>query len=147
MEFMKLKDAPLSMRLFLGLFLYILGISYLSLLSGIWIDTKMKIANIAEGYSLFEISELVEHSFKYLSWFISTFGIVVTLFLLTSWDEKLKRFFAVLIPVLIILDMGSMWLIRYSSFFSWQLFVAGFLLALSFFAMFTLIQIDLWGKK
>ncbi len=146
MELIKLKNMSLSARLFISLLLCLLGLSYLALLWGIWIDTEMKIAYIIEGYADFESMELVEHTFKYIFWFIGTFGITVSLFLLTSWPEKLKRLFAVSVPLLIISDIGSMWVIRYSDFFAWQLYFSGILLATSFLALFLLIQFDMWVK-
>jgi hypothetical protein len=107
----------------------------------------MKIANVIEGYGSFEFIELIEHSFKYIFWFICTFTITVSVFLLTSYTEKIKRVFAVLIPLFIISDIGSMWLIRYCSFFAWQLYASGLILATSFLIMFLLTQYDLWLKK
>lgn len=144
MEIPKLRDIPLTVKLFISLLLCLVSLSYLMLLSGIWIDTEMKVANIIEGYGDFEFIELTEHSFKYLFWFIGAFGVTVSLFLMSSWPEKMKRFFAVAVPILIISDLGSMWLIRYSDFFAWQLYVSGALLAASFFVMFLTIQLDLW---
>jgi hypothetical protein len=147
MELIKLKDAPLSIRLFLSLLLCVIGLSYLTLLGSIWIDTEMKISNIIEGYGSFEFIELIEHSFKYIFWFISTFTITVAIFLLTSYAENLKRIFAIVVPLFIISDIGSMWLIRYCSYFAWQLYASGLILASSFLSMFLLIQYDLWLKK
>lgn len=147
MELIKLKDAPLSIRLFIGLLLCLIGLSYLTLLGSIWIDTEMKVSNIIEGYGSFESIELIEHSFKYLFWFICTFAIVGCLFLLTSYPERLKRVFGVLVPLFIVCDIGSMWVIRYFDFFAWQLYASGLILAASFLTMFLLIQYDLWFKR
>lgn len=147
MEIIRLKDMSLSIRLFVSLMLCVIGLSYLTFLGNIWIDTEMKIAFVIEGYGSFEFMELIEHSFKYIFWFIGTFTVVASLFLLSSYPEKIKRFFAVLVPLFIISDVGSMWLIRYASFFAWQLYVSGLILAVSFLVMFVLIQCDLWLKK
>lgn len=146
MGLVKLKDVPLSARLFIGLLLCVMGLSYLTLLGSIWVDTEMKIPNIIEGYGSFEFIELIEHSFKYIFWFICTFTITVSIFLLTSYPEMIKRIFAAVVPVFIISDIGSMWLIRYCSFFAWQLYASGMILATSFFVMFLLIQFELWFK-
>ncbi len=146
MELIKLKEAPLSIRLFIGLLLCVVGLSYLTLIGGVWVDTEMKISYIIEGYASFEVTELMEHSFKYIFWFIGTFGVTVLIFLLTSWPERLKRIIAVLVPLFIISDIGSMWLVRYNSFFAFQLFVSGLMLAIIFLVMFLLIQCDLWLK-
>lgn len=147
MDLIKLRDAPISAKLFISLLLCLVGLSYLTLLGSIWIDTEMKISYIIEGYASFEFMELIEHSSKYIFWFIGVFGITVSIFLLTSYPEKLKIFFAVIIPSFIVSDIGSMWFIRYSSFFAWQLAVSGFVLAVCFLAMFLLIQCNLWLKK
>lgn len=147
MELVKIKEMPLSVKLFVSLILCVVGLSYLTLLGSIWIDTEMKISMIIEGYGSFEVIELIEHSFKYIFWFICTFIITVSIFLLTSYPDKLKRVFAVLVPLFIVSDIGSMWLIGYCSFFAWQLYVSGLTLASCFLAMFLLIQYDLWLKK
>jgi hypothetical protein len=147
MEWVRLKDMPPSMRLFMSLLLCVIGLSYLTLLGSIWIDTEMRISNVIEGYGSFEFIELIEHSFKYIFWFMGTFAITVFMFLFTSYPEKLKGFFAMAVPLFIISDIGSMWLIRYSSFFAWQLYASGLILATCFLTMFSLIQYDLWLKK
>ena len=147
MELIKLKNIPHSMRLFLSLMLCLVGLSYLTLLAGIWIDTEMKMVNIIEGYRTFEFIELVQHSFRYIFWFIGIFGITVSLFLLSSFPERGKKFVAVAVPLWIISDIGSMWLIRYSDFFAGQLYVSGVMLAAGFLAMFSFIQRDLWFSK
>lgn len=146
MQVIKLKDAPLSIRIFISLLLCVIGLSYLTLLGSIWVDTEMKVSSIIEGYGTFEFIELVEHSFKYIFWFIGTFTITVSIFLLTSYPEKLKIIFAIVVPLFIVSDIGSMWLIRYCSFFAWQLYVSGLILAACFLTMFLLIQYDLWCK-
>lgn len=143
-----LKDAPLSFRIFTSLLLCVIGLTYLTLLGSIWIDTEMKISHIIEGYGSFEFIELIEHSFKYFFWFVCIFAIIVFLFLLTSYSEKLKRFFAVAVPLLIVSDLSAMWLISYvKAIFAWQLYISGLMLAASFFALFLFIQYDLWLKK
>lgn len=149
MELVKLKEMPLSLRAFISLILCVIGLSYLTLLGSIWVDTEMKISKIIEAYGSFEFSELIEHSFKYIFWFIGTFTITVLIFLFTSYPGKLKRFFSFLVPLLIISDIGSMWLIRYWSkgWFSWQLYLSGMSLAGLFLLMFILINYDLWSKK
>lgn len=138
---------PTSLKIFASLLLCLTGFSYLILLASIWSDTGMRIAQIAEAYGTMDTIELVEHSFKYLFWFMGTFGIAGFLFLLTSYPEKIKRVFAVLIPALIFSDVGSAWLIRDAAVFAWVLAASGFLLAVSFLLLFFLIQCDLWLRK
>lgn len=143
----KLNQGAFSSKSFISLLLCLVGLSYLTLLGSIWIDTEMRISNVIEAYSSFEFIELIEHSFKYILWFICIFTIVVGIFLLTSYPEKVKRIFAVSTPLFIVSDIGSMWFIGYSNFFAWQLYLSGFILAVSFLVMFLLIQYDLWFKK
>lgn len=135
------------MKFFVSLMLCLLGANYLLVLTQIWLDTGMTIEGILGAYRGFEPGELVEHSAKYLFWFLGTFGAGGFLFLTTAHKEKVKKFFAVLVPVSIVSDIGSMWLIRYSDWFAWQLFGSGFVLAGSFLAMFCLIQNELWRGK
>ncbi len=147
MREIRLREAALSVRLFISLLLCVMGLSYLTLLGSIWIDTELKVSYVIEGYGSFESIELIEQSFKYIFWFICTFTIAVSLLLMTSYPEKIKRCFAVVVPLFIISDIGSMWLIRYCSFFAWQLYASGMVLATCFLVMFLLIQYDLWLKK
>lgn len=145
----RLKNLPLSTRLFISLFLCLTGLSYITLLLHIWVDTQMKVSMVMESYGTFEFSELAEHAHRYIFWFILTFAPTVAVFLATSFSEKLKRFFAIVPMLLIVSDIGSMWLIRYWSkvWFSWQLYLSGLFLAGLFLLMFILINYDLWLKK
>ncbi|MFZ5800375.1 MAG: hypothetical protein ACOY3D_03230 [Candidatus Omnitrophota bacterium] len=129
-----------STRLFVVSFMCVLGLSYIPLLLNIWIDTQMKIGNIQQAYGTFEFAELVEHTGRYISWFAFTFGFaVLTLILCTDYSEKIKSIFAVLPFILIVSDIGSMWLIRYAApIFCWQLWFSGLSLAICFLAIFWL---------
>ncbi len=132
------------MKFFVSLMLCLLGVNYLLLLIQIWLDTGMTVDGILRAYRSFEPGELVEHSAKYLFWFLWTFGVSGFLFFNTSYFEKIKRVFAILVPLTIASDIASMWLIRYFDWFAWQLFGSGFVLAASFLGMFCLIQYELW---
>ncbi len=143
-ENIQLKNLSLPTRLFISLILILLGINYLFLLFSIWLDTRMDIAMIIEGYRSFEAAELLEHSFKYLYWFIGAFGISVGLFLFSSHPQKVKTFFVMATPLLVLSDIGSMWAVRFSSWFAVQMYLSGFLLAVSFLALFVLLQKELW---
>ena len=140
------KKFPLSFRLFASLFLSILGMAYGVFLAQIWIDTGMQISLIAEGYRDFGFIELVSHSFQYLGWFAVVFAVLAGAFLLTSFSEKLKSFFIIWTCAWVISDIGATWLIRYHDFFAYQLFFSGVALAVSFSALFLLIQYDIWFK-
>jgi hypothetical protein len=138
---------PRSFRLFVSLMLCVVSLSYLALLSGIAFDTEMKVGLIIEAYQTFDTIELIEHTIKYLPLYIGVFGVTLFLFMFTSYPEKMKRMFACLVPMAIVSDVASMWLIRYNTFFGWQLFVSGLVLAFSFLTLFLLIQRDLWIRR
>lgn len=133
-------NSLISTKLFVVSFMCVLGLNYIPLLLNIWIDTGMKVAPVMEAYSGFEFAELVEHSGRYISWFVFTFGLAVLTFLTaTNYSQKIKSVFSVLPFVLIISDIGSMWLIRYvSKIFAWQLWFSGFSLAVCFLVIFLL---------
>jgi len=143
----KNKDRPVSFKLFATMLLCLIGLSYLTILGSIWIDTEMKIVNIIDGYGSFEVIELLEHSSRFLSLFIVIFSITIYLFLNTEYSEKVKKLFSVIIPVFIISDIGSMWLIGHASIFATILAFSGTLLASAFLTMFFLIQYDLWMRQ
>lgn len=145
----KLRDSTVSLKLFISLFLCLMGLSYITLLLSIGIDTGMKITLIRECYIGFGFNELVEHAHRYIFWFLLTFSPVIAIFLVTSFSEKTKRFFVVAPLLLIISDIGSMWLIRYGppTWFCWQLYFSGLFLAALFLIMFVLINYDLWFRK
>lgn len=124
--------------------LCLLGVNYFLLLAQIRLDTGMNIVGILQAYRGFDPTELIEHSAKYLFWFLGTFGAAGFLFLITSYSDKIKKFFAIIVPLTIASDIASMWLIRYHDWFAWQLFGSGFVLASSFLIMFCLIQHELW---
>lgn len=150
MEKVKLASAPISLKLFVTVLLCVIGLTYLALLTHIWIDTEMKVANIATAYGQFEFGELAQHSHEYLPYYaIYIFFFPTLVFLFTSYSEGLKRFFAVFPLAMTVVDIGSMWLIRYfhAGIFSWVLFFAGMILGLSFFSLFLLILYDIWLKK
>ncbi|OIO35178.1 MAG: hypothetical protein AUJ74_06965 [Candidatus Omnitrophica bacterium CG1_02_44_16] len=138
-----------STKLFVASFMCVLGLSYIPLLLSIWIDTEMKVCNIQQAYGGFEFAEMVEHTGKHISWFAFTFGLAVLTFLLTTnYSQKVKSVFAVLPFVLIISDIGSMWLIRFApKIFCWQLWFSGFLLAICFLTIFLLTVINVLFRK
>ncbi len=175
----RIRNAPLSIKLFVSLMLCVLALSYLPLLAGIWNDTELKITNVIQAYGgkleskedaeneeedefgfgdedeygyeeeeePFLNVERIDESFKYMHWFLATFVMSISVMMMTSWPEKLKIVFAIVPPVFIVSDIGSMWVIRYSNFFAYQLYASGTVLATAFFVMFWLIQYDIWLKK
>jgi hypothetical protein len=136
-----------EVRIFISLFLCLLGLAYAAFLGGIWIDTQMQPSIIAEGYRDMGVMELTAHTFRYLGWFTAVFAVVGGLFLATGHEERWKRFAAVWMPFWVVSDIAAAWLIRLEAFFAWQLFVSGLVLAVTFLALFVLIQRELWLKK
>lgn len=149
MNELKITKASVSTKLFVTAVLCLLGVTYITLLASIWVDTEMKVANVAEGYGGMEFSELVSHSHTYLPYYLYIFAIAVGIFLFTSYGEKIKRHFALAPFVVIFIDIGSMWLIRYANkiVFSWALLFAGIFLAISFLGIFALSMYDIWLRK
>lgn len=150
MENFKLANLPISLKLFITGLFCLIGLSYLALLTNIWLDTQMNVSNIIAAYSRFEFGELADHSHKYLPYYtIYLFFLPVLAFMLTSYSEKIKRFFAVVPILIIVIDIGSMWLIRYihAVFFSWILLFAGTFLGMTFLSLFLLVLYDVWIIK
>lgn len=150
MENLRLSKAPISAKLLMTTLLCMVGLIYLSLLLHIWQDTEMKPALIAKAYGSMESMELADHTHKYLPYYaLYLLALPAALFMLTSYSENMKRIFAVLPFVVIIIDIGAMWLIPYAHqvFFSWVLTFAGAFLALTFFTLFLLDVYDIWFKK
>jgi hypothetical protein len=149
MNGMALSKAPASLKLFATAMLLVVGLIYLTLLVHIWIDTEMKASNIAEAYGGMEYIELTDHAHTYLpyySFFVFLFPVLI--FMFTSFGEGLKRFFAVFPFIVIVIDIGSMYLIPYLwRGFGWVLFFAGTMLGFMFMLLFILNVYDLWLRK
>lgn len=136
----------LGLRLFIGLFFCLWGLAYAAFLGQIWLDTRMSIGTIAETYGQMGPGEFVTHAFQYLAWFAAVFTPALGVFILTSFSERLKVFFAAWVPLWIAADLVSTWLIRVHEGFAYALFVSGLVLAVSFLALFLFVQYDLWLK-
>jgi len=150
MENIRLSRQPISMKLLMTVLLCIVGLIYLSLLLHIWQDTEMKPSLIAKGYGSMESLELADHTHKYLPYYaIYLFAIPTILFMFTSYSEKIKRIFAVFPFLLIVVDIGAMWLIPYVSqgFFSWVLLFAGTFLGITFLLLFIFNIYDIWLRR
>jgi hypothetical protein len=145
----RLSRAPISMKLLTTTLLCVISLTYLILLLHIWQDCEMKPALIAKGYSSMESLELTDHAHKYLPYYaIFIFAFPSIFFMFTSYSEKIKRIFAVLPFVLIIVDIASMWLMPYvSQNFCWMLFFAGMFLGFTFLLLFILNIYDIWFRK
>lgn len=150
MENFRLSRAPISMKILMMALLCTVGLIYISLLVHIYQDTEMKASMIAKAYGSMESLELMDHTHKYLPYYaLYLFAIPVILFMFTSYSEKIKRILAVMPFLLIIIDIGAMWLIPYASqsIFSWVLLFAGTFLGLTFLLLFLLNVYDIWFKK
>lgn len=128
-----------------------IAITYMVLALHIFIDTNFKVSVIKEAYSTMEWTELVDHTHKYFPYYgIYIFAFALFIFVIgTTYAEWLKILLVILINCLIVLDIGSMWAIRFlnADIFSWALFMAGNLLALCFAAIFILTLCNIWLKK
>jgi hypothetical protein len=145
-----LASAPLSAKLFMTALIVMVGLAYLSLLASIQEDTEMKRSLVAQAYGGMEKMELTQHTKEYLPYYIIfLFAVPVSLFMLSTYPEKLKRAFAVLPFALIIIDIGSMWGIPFvnATVFSWTLMIAGTLLATTFATLCLLNLINIWFGK
>ncbi len=150
MEKIRLSKAPISAKLLITTLLCMVGLIYLSLLLHIWQDTELKPALIAKAYGSMESLELADHTHKYLPYYaLYLLALPAALFMFTGYSEKMKRFFAIFPFLLIVVDIGSMWLIPYANqvFFSWVLEFAGTFLALTFLSLFLLDVYDVWLGK
>ena len=149
MEGIRLSKAPISIKLLASTLLCIIGLIYLVLLVHICIDTEMKVSLIAKAYGGMEYIELTDHAHTYLPYYsLFIFLIPITLFMFTSYSEKLKSFFAVVPFLVIVVDISSMYLIPYvSPIFATVLFIAGTFLGLTFLTLFSLLQYELWFRK
>jgi hypothetical protein len=146
-----LSKAPMSLRILATMVILGTGITYLVLALHIFIDTEFKVSLIKEAYSTMDWIELVDHTHKYFPYYgIYIFAFTFLIFVLgTSYPEWLKVLAVVIPSSLIVLDIGSMWAIRYINvdIFSWSLFLAGNLLALSFAAIAILSLYEIWFRK
>lgn len=151
MEKFSLSKAPLSLKLLVTMALLGISITYLILAMHIFIDTSFKVSVIKEAYSTMDWTELVDHTHKYFPYYgIYIFAFALFIFVLgTSFPEWLKRIVVVAPNILIVIDIGSMWAIRFinADIFSWGIFLAGNLLAVCFAIIFFLTLYDIWLRR
>ena len=140
MENYKLSTAAISTKLLVTSLLCVIGLTYLTLVVHIWIDTEMRPSLVTEAYGGMEYMELTDHAHNYLPYYaIFLFAIPVTVFMFTSYNEKLKSFIAVFPFMVIVLDIASMYLIPYLwSGFGMILWLAGTCLGLTLLSLFFL---------
>ena len=150
MDTIKLSEFPVRFKLLISTLLCIIGIVYIILIVNIWIDTELKPSIIIEAYGDMEYIELSANAHKDFSHYaLLIFAPPVFLFMFSSFSEKLKRFMAIFPFVMVVADVGSMFLIPYvhKVIFSYLLWIAGTTLAITFLLLFIGIQYDMWFNK
>lgn len=150
MDNFKLSQLPIRFKLLASTLLCIIGLIYIILVVNIHIDTELKPSIIIEAYGDMEYIELSANAHNDLPHYsLLIFAIPVFLFMFTSYSKKLKRFIAIFPFVMIVIDVGSMYLIPYLNkfIFSYLLWIAGTCLAITFLLLFIVIQFDMWFKK
>ena len=127
----------------------IIGLTYLVLVVHIWIDTEFKPSLVAESYGYMEYIELTDHAHFYLPYYwLFIFALPITIFMLTSYSEMLKCFFAVFPFIIVVIDIASMYLIPYLwKGFAMVLWLAGTCLGTTLFILFILIMYDVWLRR
>src|SRR6056297_3222949 len=114
MKMPRLSDLPVYFKLFVTMMLCMCGLTYITLLVHIWIDTQMKASMIIEAYGYMEyieLSNLAHDYFPYYTFFL--FAVPALVFMFTSFPGGLKGFFGILPFLVIITDIASMYLIPY----------------------------------
>ena len=150
MDAITLSRLPKRFKLLATSLLCITGLVYIVLIVNIWIDTELRPSLISQAYGDMEYIELSYNAHIDLPHYaFLIFAVPVFLFMLSSFSERWKRSVAVFPFVLIVVDMGSMFLIPYlhKVIFSYVLWVAGTLLALTYCALFFLVLHEMWLKK
>jgi hypothetical protein len=149
MEPIRIAKAPLSSKFLLTSLLCITGLTYLSLVVHIWIDTEFRPSLVAEAYGYMEYIELTDHAHFYLPYYaLFLFAIPVAIMMCSSYSEKVKQFFAVVPFVIIVIDIASMYLIPYLwTGFAMVLWIAGTCLGMTLFVITMMLFYDIWLKK
>ena len=149
MKDFKISSASFSIKLFLTILLCIVGLTYATLIVQKWVDTGEWPFMVSEGYQYMEYIELTDYVHIYLPYYwLFLFAIPITMFMLTSFSETLKRFFAVFPFIIIILDSISVYLIPYVwNGFAMLLWLTGATLGVTFLMLFILTLKDMWFSK
>ncbi len=145
----KLSSATLYVKLLVTTLICIIGLIYMTLVLQKWIDTGEWPFKVAEGYQYMEYIELTDHAHFYLPYYgLFIFAIPVTLFMFTSYSEKIKSFFAVFPFIMIVINIVSIYLIPYVWLgFAMVLWFSGTCLGISLLILFILTIKDMWFRK
>ena len=146
---LRLSKAALSTKFLVTSLMCIISLTYLVLALHIWIDTEFKPSMVAESYGYMEYIELTDHAHLYLPYYwLFIFAIPIGLFMLTSYSEALKIFFAVVPFVIIVIDIAAMYLIPYLwKGFAMILVLAGSCLGTMCLILILMIMYDTWLRK
>jgi len=149
MSNLRLSNAPISVKLLVTSLICVIGLTYLTLVVHIYIDTEMRPSLVAESYGGMEYIELTDHAHNYLPYYaLFLFAIPIAVFMFTSYSEKIKCFLAVFPFVVIVIDIGSMYLIPYLwTGFAMVLWLAGSFLGITLVIVFLLTLYDVWLRK
>ncbi len=149
MENIRLSNLTLSKKLLVTSLMCIIGLTYLTLVVHIFIDTEFRPSLVAESYGYMEYIELTDHAHFYLPYYaLWIFAIPVFIFMMSSYSEKLKCFFAVFPFIIVAIDIASMYLIPYLwKGFAMVLWLAGTCLGTTLFILFILIMYDVWLRR
>ena len=145
----RLSNSPISVKLLVTSLICVIGLTYLSLVVHIFIDTEMRPSMVAESYGGMEYIELTDHAHYYLPYYaMFLFAIPIAVFMFTSYSEKVKSFLAVFPFIVIVIDIASMYLIPYLwTGFAMVLWLAGTCLGTTLFIVFLLTLYDVWLRK
>ena len=145
----KLSATKLNIKLLATSLLVVICLAYLLLVAKIYIVTQMRPSLIIDSYAEAEYVELTHQAHLYLPYYaIFIFAIPVAIFMLTSYSENLKRFYAVVPFVTIAIDIGSMYLIPYVRIeFAIVLWLFGIFLGILLLSLFILTMYDMWAGK
>ena len=145
----KLSSSSLYIKLFLTALICLIGLTYLVLVLNKWLDTGGWPYKVAEGYQYMEYIELTDHVHVILPYYwLFVFAIPITLFMLTTFSETLKRFFAVFPFIIIVIDSACVYLIPYVwDGFAMVLWLTGVTLGVTLLALFILDFYEIWFRK
>ena len=149
MKNFRLGTAPVHIKLLATSLLIIIGLTYLLLILKIFIGTEMRPVNISETYAEIEYYELTHEAHRYLPYYaLFIFAIPTALFMVTSYSEKQKRFFAVAPYITMVIDIFAIYMISYLWLgFAYVVWFFGILLGLFLLALIVLNLYDVWIRK
>jgi hypothetical protein len=149
MNDLKLSSLTLKVKIYVTGLLTLVGLTYLMLVLHKWLDTGGWPYKVAEGFQYMEYIELTDHVHIFFPYYwLFVFAIPITLFMLTSFSENIKRFFALFPFLVIVVDSACVYLIPYvSTGFAMLLWLTGVILGFTLLALLMFNFYDLWFRK